>query len=128
MKKIIVGLVWAVFFLIGFLYLQHSIRKPYQGTTRITLSGTTGTVVVGYYMLDDQKVPLSNTVPANFTVTNISSFELRKHPTEETVVLGLHYDSAGSKASITKTLGPEMFGLRGKIHNGLIIETITITK
>jgi len=104
--------------------LRMASQNEYGGMTHMSFSGTSGAVLVGQYVRDGQSVAISNSVPWNFEEARISSFEIRKLNPAHTVAVDLRYDSTTEHTRISKTLGPDMLGFRGRIQNGLITETI----
>jgi hypothetical protein len=114
----------------GLLLWQPSDKESpsaHQGTTYVTLSGTDGGGIAGYHVRDGKRVTFSKAVPIRFEYRNISEFEFRKLHAEDSLVVDLRYDSQEAKARLSKVLEPGVVGLRGRVENGLIAQTILPT-
>lgn len=98
-------------------------QGSHAGTTRITVSGTSGAVLTGFYVQDGRRVAISNAVPWSLEVPRLSGLELQKVQTAESVVVDLRYTSDSPHAQITTPLVSGVVGIRVEVRNGLIATT-----
>lgn len=126
-KRIIVALIIVALILIAvwiWIRSRHENRRAYQGTTQVVLSGPTGVVVTGFYVQDGRRIALSNALPWSLEGERISSFEIRKLNPDDTLVVDMSYVGDGAHAEMKKPLGPGVPGMRVRIQNGLISQTV----
>jgi hypothetical protein len=77
------------------------------GTTRLSITGTPGAAVRGYYVQDGQRVPLTGPVPQTIEAERVSRVEVAKVNPADTVVVDLHYESGRATVTTQQTLGPD---------------------
>lgn len=132
MKKLItIGLILVALLLLPLLvgiYLR--IRAggddpaAYSGTTQAMLSGTTGAVVTGYFVRDGQRTAVSNALPFRIELERLSRLELRKLNPADTLIAEMRYEGNGARASMKTSVGAGSPGIRVRVRNGLISETM----
>ncbi len=105
-------------------WVRAADAHTHEGITQIDLSGTAGAVVTGSYVQDGRRIAWSNAVPCHIQAPRISTFELEKASTADTVVVSLRYDGETAHSMTRQVLEPGMRRLRGRVENGLITETM----
>lgn len=96
-------------------------ERAHEGKTAMSLAGSPGAVVTGFYTQNGRKFALSNSLPWSFAATNISHFELRKANPDDTVQITLSYDGKGMHSRLTQKLDPKFLWLEGRVKNGLTV-------
>jgi RNA polymerase sigma factor (sigma-70 family) len=107
----------------GWIQLSEK-QRAYAGTTHVEFTGTPGAVFTGFYVQNEKKRPVTNSVPWSFTGDRISNFEFHKARPQDTIVVATKYDGAGNEvhSSSTVNLDSRWHWMRARVENGLITE------
>ena len=122
-KPVAAALALTLVLLVGLLiWLERA--KPYGGgrdyATNITLTGTTGTLFTGYYVLDGRRVEVSDAIPWSFSASNISACEFHKTDTNAT----FHLEARGEASMLSIPVGAGASGVRAKLEGGWNLESL----
>ena len=96
-----------------------------EGTTTITVTGTEGSSITGYYVQDGHRRPINGTLPYTLKEIGLSTIEIRKAQLEEAFTFHAEYDSPVRKFSAANLVaGPGVKGVRMELRNGYSVEHI----
>ena len=94
-------------------------------TTQITLSGTEGAAVNGYYIQDGRRVEIADDVPWTLEAPGISDVRIEKVLRADTVIADVRYYKDGALVSSRYTLGPAVRSIRILVGAGVNATTAT---
>ncbi len=95
----------------------------HMGTTHVSVTGTAGVVVTGFYLQGGHRIALSNTVPWRIAVPRLSSLELRTIRSNEVALVDLRYHSLTAHAHITTKIDSAN-GTRIAVKRGFSVNTV----
>ena len=88
-------------------------------TTQITLSGTDGAAVNGYYIQDGRRVEIADAVPWTLEAPGISDVRIEKVLRADTVIADVRYYKDGALVNSRYTLGPAVRSIRFLVGAGV---------
>ena len=95
--------------------------REHSGTTSISLSGTAGDVVTGFYVQDGQHFIISNAAPWEIEVPRLSHLELHAPKSGREVVVKLAYTAGAIEVRSGLVLGQSNRSARVRVQNGFHI-------
>jgi hypothetical protein len=101
----------------------RSIGSTEDGRTQISLTGTQGTVVKGFYVQNGQRFEISNSVPWNLDSSGVSQLEIRKADAADTVIVDMQYDNSPTYVKRSEILGPGVRWIKVQVRNGFTTKT-----
>ena len=95
-------------------------QLAHAGTTQMRLTGTSGAIITGFYIQNDQRIAVSNSLPWSVVGTNVSQLEFQAFNREDTINIALVYDGNGAHASMRETINSKFPRIQVKVENGFI--------
>jgi hypothetical protein len=95
-------------------------QLAHAGTTQMKLTGTSGTIINGFYIQNDQRIAVSNSLPWSVVGTNVSQFELHTTKPDDSITLALVYDGNGAHASMREIIDSKFPRIQVKVENGFV--------
>ena len=95
-------------------------QLAHAGTTQMKLTGTSGTIITGFYIQNDQRIAVSNSLPWSVVGTNVSQFEFHTTKPHDSIALALVYDGNGTHASMREIIDSKYPRIQVKVENGFI--------
>jgi RNA polymerase sigma factor (sigma-70 family) len=95
-------------------------QLAHEGTTQMRLTGTSGTIISGFYIQNGQRIAVSNSLPWSVVGTNVSQFEFHTIRPDNSITLALVYDGNGAHASMEEVINSKFPRIQVKVENGFI--------
>ncbi len=95
-------------------------QLAHAGMTQMKLTGTSGTIITGFYIQNDQRIAVSSSLPWSVVGTNVSQFEFHTTKPVDSITLALIYDGNGAHASMKEIIDSKFPRIQVRVENGFV--------